>query len=475
MTSSALADSVNQEIEQLLLRRLERDPGNRSVRLKLIELEFEMGRTETFAQYARDLARLHGERDPEWGRVATMGRMLGLDDPIFRMRDDAPIEFVESSPRTGSKQHRRFGDSEDGKRYFGRLHEAWSQRLGDADFVADFDKLIQDLCVRLSPLYHARRLSQTLGGAQIYIKRDDLSPPHSRLLLNLFGQALVGHELGRKVLVMGCRRARLGVVAASVASRMNMPLQLLMTREDMDSSADDLFAIRAMGAQIKRITGEGADFDIRAAALAHCAAKPDGTMLLLGLDSAPPPYPSLGRDFTTYIGREMRRQMRDHGFAAPDLIAARAGDHADAIGLFEPFLATPGTRLALIEGKSDLVTRKSRANSQQDPWDDRMDVSQQIIAGRILDGLEYPSVAREMAYLQASGRVEHFSGGSDAARDAVHRCAREEGLMLPVETAYAIGWAMEQAEAMPPEQTVVVMLAERSGKDLPTLRRALES
>lgn len=471
------------DLEQLLRQQLKDNPRLHDLRFKLLELYYETGRRNDFLREARSLSLRYDrkEQSVEWKRVASMGRMLGLTDPLFSEFSGDSIEFVgpvvvEKKAKTSAYQ--RFGDDDASRPVFQRLAEDYEKVRADPHFLVEYDFELASQANRPSPLFHARRLSRKLGGAQIYFKREDLSPAGSRLTMSTVGQALLARRLGKTGLAIATTNGVKGVVAASVAARMGLRAMIFMDQADLQRHSAHVFRMKLLGAKVtavdrRRYPGN----DIRQAALDCCVKDQDGCFLLMGLDAAPHPYAMMAREFSAVIGRECRRQVMTMAKRAPDLLAARAGNNADAIGFFDPFLAEPGTRLACIvgnQGLGDASTDAARIRDDRpNPSRPLLTESEKRVADAILEGLEYPSVAREHAFLKASGRVEYVKGSTAEAKKMIIALSREEGLVPAIETAHAIAWAAQAAQAMKPEQAIVVMLAESADKDVWEIQRAM--
>lgn len=467
------------DLEKLLRSQLHEHPGLLDLRLKLLELYFETRRAPEFLGEARALSRdlAHKARSREWQRVVSMGRMLAPGDPLFQDTGDV-IEFVgDVAPAADAMPARlRFGDTPQHRPLFEALNAAYAALAADAEFLAKLDHELMHTANRPSSLCHAQRLSAQLGGAQIYFKREDLSPPNTHLMVAIAGQALVARRTGRACLVTAAVKPQQGVLTAAIAARLGLRAVIYLDQEQMQRQQANVMRMQLMGALV-----QGADLrqlpqrDLRHAALEHWARHAGETFLVVGLDAAPQPYTAMARDFIASIGRETRRQVVAQAKRAPDLLVARAGHNADAIGFFYPFLAGGGPRLVCVEGAKDLGGPPARrgAGDAFDPFGAPMGDKEKRVAQAILEGLEYPGVTREHAWLKASGRVEYVGGTAAEARKALVMLARHEGIVAAVETAYAVAWACQAARAMPADRAIVVMLAERSDKDIWDITRAL--
>jgi tryptophan synthase beta chain len=469
------------DLERLLVQQLKERPGMHDLRLKLLELYYETNRGAEFHREAKTLSvgfdrRAHAA---DWKRVCSMAKMLGIDDPLLADQSGDSIEFVAAVPTAAATKqqpkHRRFGDDEQSKPRFQELTTEYEKVRADPRFLTEFDLELIHMAARPSALFHARRLSKKYGGAQLFFKREDLAPPATRLTISITGQALFARRLGKTTLVTASSNGLKGVVAASIAARLGLRAMVFMDESDIQRQSSQVFRMKLLGAIVTPVHRKNyAGNDVRNAALEAWVRRPEQTFLLMGLDAAPLPYPLMSREFAAVIGRETKRQVMVALKRVPDLLLARAGNNADAIGFFEPFLADAATRLMCVDGVRDLGGGKpAREKSHFDPVGMGLTDAEKRVAGAILEGLEYPSVTREHAFLKASGRIDYAAGNAMAARKAIVELAQQEGIVPAIETASVVAVACDQASRMKPEQAVVVMLAESGDKDIWEISRAL--
>lgn len=468
--------SYYHDMEEMLRRRLKDEPANWALRFNLLELYYETARQKDFVKEARHLQQqlADPENSTEWRKVMSMGRMLVPADPMFQQAEGA-VEFI-SPLSAGADQSgfRRIGEGEKYHKHFAALGEAFERLSADRKFLADFDMQLVRLAGRPSSLLHAARLSQHLHGAQIYFKREDLSPQYPHLVINLVGQMLVAKRLGKKTVVLGSNQGHTGVIAASVAAHFGLNAVVYMHSQDIARNSANVFKMWLMGAQVEtaHVKLENTDtVDVRQAAVEHWARNAADTFLVMGLDAAPHPYPTMAQQFTGAIGRECRRQALASAPRLPDVLVARGGDSADAIGFFAPFLNEQDTQLVCVEQGDSFGESVAAPNPQMqeaifDPRMHRLSEQETRKAGTVLDRLEYPSVRREHALLKASGRVQYVEAGAKQAREAMNLLSRHEGIIPAIQTAYAVAWACDAARKMNQEQMIVVMLAENSDKDI---------
>lgn len=467
------------ELEVLLRQQLERHPEMDDVRLKLIELYFEQQRGKDFLRaahtYRRRIEKLDTSR--EWRRVASMGRMLLPGEALFSGEGSDLIEFIGQAAQPGQTEApkvRRFGDEDQYRPLFGELTRRYEIERKDPRFLAELETLLVGLPTRRpTPLIQARRLSHHIGGAQIHIKREDLAGANAHLTVAVCGQALLARRLGRKTLVVSTADGRRGLAAAAVAARLGLRTLVFMDAADAERAAANTLLMKLMGAELTPVKASRyRSCDVREAALEYWHANPEEAFLLTGLDAAPPPYPVMTQDFTAAIGRECRRQLAG---AQPDLVVARGGNTADALGLFPAFLADRATRLVCVDARKEPELEAGESADPFAPPRVTLTSSQKKVAKQILDQLEYPSVTREHALFKASGRVEYVETSRSEARQALSDLARLEGVVPPIETAYALAFACDAARGMKHKQSVIVMMAEQVDKDIWDIKRLMES
>lgn len=470
----------HQELEQLLRKQLERQPGLADVRMRLLQLYYETRRPEDFVKTARPLHQ--SLKDPrasrDWQRVASMGRMLVQGEPMFSGHASDRVEFVADvgMPTAETKKVQRFGDEERYRPLFEALAAQYEPVRKDAKFLAELELMLVGLPTRRpTPLLPVRRLSQHIGGAPIYIKREDAAGDNPHLLVATSGQALLALRLGRETLVTGTSDGRRGVAVASVGARLGMKTVVYMDSEQAQRASANLLQMKLMGARVELVKAvKFRNRDIREAALEHWARDPAGSFLVTGLDAAPSPYPLMTREFTAAIGRECRRQVLASGRHLPDVIATRGSNTADALGMFPAFLADRHIRLVCVEPESEPEAAPVKGTDPFTQVGMPMSQSEKKVAQNIMDRLEYPSVAREHAWLRTSGRVEYVQSSRAAAREAIENLARLEAVVAPVETAHVLAWACAAAREMTPSQAVVVVMAETPGMNLWDVSRLLE-
>jgi tryptophan synthase beta chain len=469
-TGGSLTPSFHEQMEQLLREQLKAQPRNHTARLKLLELYYEAGRTGAFLREAEELAGLtpHKAASPEWQKCASMGRMLLPDAPLFSVAGSDRIEFVGAgfsglAPEE-KPQVRRLGDDPRFIRHFQELAQAFETVRVDPSFHAMLDLELTYLARRPSSLLHARRLSQKLGGAQIYLKREDVSPRDTQLIISVVGQALLAQRLGRKTLVTSTIDGRRGLATASIAARLGLEAVVFMDNERNSRHTSNVFRMWLLGANVMPVTDErGAEAQsAREAALKYWTRNSDRSLMVFGLEGAPEPYPQMAREFASCIGRECLRQVRLVARRPPDLVVARGAGNSDALGLFPPLMGEKQVRLVCVQP----AVPPRGGEDPADPTKYGLTKEKQRLAQGILEGMEYPSVVREHRWLRESGRVEYVKAALDLAKNAIRDLSYYEGITPAIETAHALGWACQAAAEMNPDQAVVVIMAEDVEKDI---------
>ena len=464
------------DLEAMLKQQLKENPQALDLRMKLLELHFDTGRSEEFMHEAQVYARSVKDKGTsrEWQKIASMGRTLVASNDLFR-DDGGKLEFVDvSRADAAAHAHKRFGSDPTSQRYFKELAQHWETLRVDPAFASEYERELLHYANRPTSLFHARQLSQYARGAQIYFKREDLSHDGIHLQLSAMGQTLFAKKLGKKTIVGATRNGQRGVLIASAAARLGLQSVIYMDGEDMHRQSGNVFRMWLMGADvrsadIKRLNTT----DVRNAALEHCINDPSQCLLVMGLDSAPEPYPSMALHFSSAVGRECVRQVRMQTQRAPDILVARGGSNADAIGLFSAFLKEKSPRLVCVETGNITASAADTSVADFDPLKAPLNVSETRVAGAILEGLEYPSVIREHAMLKSSGRVEYVKVGVEQVKQAIRDLSHKEGLIPAIQTAHAVAWAIQTARTMQPDQVIVVLISETVDKDIWDIGRAL--
>ncbi len=362
------------------------------------------------------------------------------------------------------------------------LREAYEKYLADPAFLAELDADLADYVGRPSPIYHATNLSEKVGGAQIYFKREDLNHTGAHKVNNAIGQALLAKRMGKTRIIAETGAGQHGVATATVAARLGLECVVYMGAEDVERQKANVFRMRLLGARVVPVeSGSRTLKDALNEAMRDWVTHIDDTFYIIGTVAGPHPYPAMVRDFQSVIGRESRRQMLDKTGRLPDALVACVGGGSNAIGLFHPFLDDEQVALYGVEAGGDGVEtgRHSAPLSAGRPGvlhGNRTyimeDARGQIIGTHSISaGLDYPGVGPEHSWLKDSGRAHYVAVNDDQAVRAFHEVTLTEGIMPALETAHALSYAMTLAGEMEREQSILVNFSGRGDKDMETVAK----
>ncbi len=352
----------------------------------------------------------------------------------------------------------------------------------DPGFWKAFEEDLAHYVGRPSPLYFARHLSHANGGAQIWLKREDLNHTGAHKINNTVGQAMLAKRIGKTRIIAETGAGQHGVATATVSARLGLQCVVYMGSEDIERQAPNVYRMKLLGAEVIPVTsGSRTLKDALNEALRDWVTHVDDTFYIIGSVAGPAPYPEMVRDFQTIIGREARHQIQEQAGRLPDLLVACVGGGSNAIGLFHPFLDDPEVRLLGIEaaglglesGRHAAPLARGRAGVLHGNRTYLMeDEAGQILATHSVSaGLDYPGVGPEHALLKDLGRAEYASATDEEALQAFHLLTRTEGILPALESAHAVAGALEAARGMPEDALVVVNLSGRGDKDLDTVAR----
>jgi tryptophan synthase beta chain len=360
------------------------------------------------------------------------------------------------------------------------LRTQYERMRSDAAFVAEFEYELKHYVGRPSPVYHARRLSQHAGGAQIWLKREDLNHTGAHKINNTVGQALLARRMGKKRVIAETGAGQHGVAAATVAARYGMECVVYMGSEDVKRQSMNVFRMKLLGATVVPVeSGSKTLKDALNEAMRDWVTNVESTFYIIGTVAGPHPYPMMVRDFNAVVGRELRIQMPEEIGRQPDAILACVGGGSNAMGAFYPYIEDRSVRLIGVEaGGLGLASGKHAATLCAGKpgvlHGNRtyliQDENGQIIETHSISaGLDYPGVGPEHAWLKDSGRAEYVSITDDEALNAFHTLTRMEGIMPALESAHAVAYAMKLAPTLPKEQVLLVNLSGRGDKDMNTV------
>ncbi len=364
------------------------------------------------------------------------------------------------------------------------LEEAYVQIKDDPEFHKEFDSYLRNYVGRPSPLYFAQRLTEHVGGAKIYLKREDLNHTGAHKINNTVGQILLARRMGKEKVIAETGAGQHGVATATVAALFGLECQVFMGTEDIRRQALNVFRMKLLGATVHGVTSGTATLkDAMNDALRHWVTHVRDTFYIIGTVAGPHPYPMLVRDFQSVIGREAKQQILEAEGRLPDAAVACIGGGSNAIGLFYPFMEDKDVRLIGVEAAGLGVDSGKHAASitagsvgvlhgnktfllQDD--DGQIEHAHSISAG-----LDYPGVGPEHSHLKDLGRAEYFSVTDAEALDAFKLLTELEGIIPALESAHAIAHVCKQAKEMDKNQVVVVCLSGRGDKDIHTVAEAM--
>ncbi|MES2907183.1 MAG: tryptophan synthase subunit beta [Pseudomonadota bacterium] len=358
------------------------------------------------------------------------------------------------------------------------LEKAYAQAKNDSAFQTQLRDLHKHYTGRPSPLYFAERLTEHLGGAKIYFKRDELNHTGSHKINNCLGQILLAMRMGKTRIIAETGAGQHGVAVATVCARFGLPCVVYMGATDIERQKPNVFRMKLLGAELKGVTsGSGTLKDAMNEALRDWVANVHDTYYLIGTAAGPHPYPAMVRDFQCVIGDETKTQMMEMEKRLPDALVACIGGGSNAIGLFHPFLDDRDVEIFGVEaGGHGLDTENGHAASLTGGEPGVLhgnrtyllqDNDGQILEGHSISaGLDYPGVGPEHAYLKDTGRVTYKAVTDKQALEAFQLCAKLEGIIPALEPAHALAFVMQLAPKMESDKIIVMNMCGRGDKDI---------
>ena len=360
------------------------------------------------------------------------------------------------------------------------LETAYTDAQNDPAFAAELGALSTHYAGRPSPLYFAERLTEELGGAKIYFKRDELNHTGSHKINNCLGQILLARRMGKTRIIAETGAGQHGVATATVCARFGLPCVVYMGATDVERQKPNVFRMKLLGAEIVPVTsGAGTLKDAMNEALRDWVTNVESTYYLIGTAAGPHPYPAMVRDFQSVIGQELREQMMEAEGRLPDVLVACVGGGSNAIGLFHPFLDDKDVQIygveaggqgldgdrhcASLTGGRPGVLHGNRTYLLQD------DDGQVLEGHSISAGLDYPGIGPEHSWLKDTGRVNYVPVTDDEALEAFQLCTRLEGIIPALEPAHALAHVTKLAPTMGKDQILVMNLCGRGDKDIFTV------
>lgn len=362
------------------------------------------------------------------------------------------------------------------------LNAAYEAARRDPAFMAEYHYELKHFVGRPSPVYHAARLSRELGGAQIYLKREDLNHTGAHKVNNTIGQALLARRMGKPRVIAETGAGQHGVATATVCARYGMECVVYMGSEDVKRQSPNVYRMNLLGARVVPVeSGSKTLKDALNEAMRDWVTNIENTFYIIGTVAGPHPYPAMVRDFQRVIGDECLVQMPEMigDGRQPDVVIAAVGGGSNAMGIFYPYIAHEATRLIGVEaagqglesGKHSASLTKGtpgvlHGNRTYLLQDDNGQITE---THSISAGLDYPGVGPEHAYLKDIGRAEYVGITDDEALKAFHRLCRTEGIIPALESSHAVAYAMKLAPTMRPDQHLLVNLSGRGDKDIGTV------
>ncbi|MFZ7318513.1 tryptophan synthase subunit beta [Comamonas jiangduensis] len=366
------------------------------------------------------------------------------------------------------------------------LSDAYAKYQHDPEFVAEFRSELAHFVGRPSPVYHAARMSKEMGGAQIYLKREDLNHTGAHKINNVIGQAMLAKRMGKPRIIAETGAGQHGVATATICARYGLECVVYMGAEDVKRQSPNVYRMKLLGATVVPVeSGSKTLKDALNEAMRDWVANVDNTFYIIGTVAGPAPYPAMVRDFQSVIGEECLTQMPEIfkelkvAGEQPDVVVACVGGGSNAMGIFYPYIPFENTQLIGVEAAGEgLDTGKHSASLQKGSagvlHGNRTFIMQDN-NGQIMEthsisaGLDYPGVGPEHAWLQEIGRAQYVGITDKEALEAFHYLCRVEGIIPALESSHAVAYAMKLAKTMKPEQSILVNLSGRGDKDIGTV------
>ena len=360
------------------------------------------------------------------------------------------------------------------------LREAYARYRDDPEFQREFAYELEHFVGRPSPVYHARRWSEQLGGAQIWFKREDLNHTGAHKVNNCIGQALLARRMGKPRVIAETGAGQHGVATATVAARYGMECVVYMGSEDVRRQASNVYRMKLLGARVVPVeSGSRTLKDALNEAMRDWVTNVEDTFYIIGTVAGPDPYPRMVRDFQTIIGQECRVQMPRDAGRQPDYVIAAVGGGSNAIGIFHPYIEDESVQLIGVEAAGEgLDTGRHAASLNRGVvgvLHGNRTYLLQDVHGQITEthsvsaGLDYPGVGPEHAWLHDSGRAQYVGITDQEALVAFHDCCRIEGIMPALESSHAIAQAVKLAPTLSRDRIILVNLSGRGDKDMHTV------
>jgi len=361
-----------------------------------------------------------------------------------------------------------------------QLREAYDRYRNDPEFLAEFAYELKHFVGRPSPVYHARRWSEKLGGAQIWFKREDLNHTGAHKINNCMGQILLARRMGKPRIIAETGAGQHGVATATVAARYGLECVVYMGSEDVRRQASNVYRMKLLGATVVPVdSGSRTLKDALNEAMRDWVTNVENTFYIIGTVAGPHPYPRMVRDFQSVIGKECLEQMPAEAGRKPDYVIASVGGGSNAMGIFHPYIDDGSVQLIGVEAAGDGLDTPRHAASLNagsvgvlhgNRTYIMQDANGQIMETHSISaGLDYPGVGPEHAWLKDSGRATYLGIDDSEALAAFHECCRCEGIMPALESSHAIAQAVKLAPTLSKDKVILVCLSGRGDKDMHTV------
>jgi tryptophan synthase beta chain len=397
---------------------------------------------------------------------------------------------LPNSLRTGPDERGRFGIY--GGRFVAEtlmplileLEGAYEAAKRDPAFQAEMDVWFKDYVGRPSPMYFAERLTEQLGGAKVYFKRDELNHTGAHKINNVIGQMMLARRMGKKRIIAETGAGQHGVATATVAARFGMECIVYMGERDIERQQPNVFRMRLLGAEVRPVSsGSRTLKDALNEALRDWVSNPLDTFYVIGTVAGPHPYPAMVRDFQSIIGKEAKEQILEKEARLPDVLVAAVGGGSNAMGLFHPFLDDRDVRILAVEAAGHGIESGQHAAAMlagkpgilhgQRSYLLQDEDGQVIEPHSISAGLDYPGIGPELSWLKDQGRIEVAAITDDEALQAFSLCARLEGILPALEPSHALGQVVKLAPTLAKDKIIVMNLCGRGDKDVFTIGKIM--
>ncbi len=366
-----------------------------------------------------------------------------------------------------------------------QLEKAYMEIKDDPKFKEELNYYLSEYAGRPTPLYFARRMTDKLGGAKIYLKREDLAHTGSHKINNTIGQALLASRMGKKKIIAETGAGQHGVATATVAALFNMECEIFMGLEDTRRQALNVLRMKLLGSKVREVTqGTQTLKDAMNEAMRNWITNVRDTFYIIGSVAGPHPYPMMVRDFQSVIGNEARKQILEKEDRLPDLLIACVGGGSNAMGLFYPFLGNEDVKMTGVEAAGAGIDKGNHAATISAGTVGVLHGSKTYLlqdengqikgTHSIAAGLDYPGVGPEHSYLKDAGRVSYTNVTDGEALEGFQFISQVEGIIPALETSHAIAYAMKTAPTMPKDSIIIICLSGRGDKDMNTIADLME-